>query len=391
MRNWEDTVKNRLENYRSAPPEACFAEFKQRREVIIAAPKKGVPIVWALAAAAAVVIALVLLNRPDGAPMAPDVDPSSSLLVAMNDSSDYQVDIVTVQPETSIAVVHENKKIVAQAHPTEMITPQKIEERTITSIADSNESLNESPEKDVTAVEAFSNPSLPSYDYSPEKVGLQSSLKTKTAYKESAFTALASAAALSLIPLLLSTDNETASGSTSTGFGIPGEGIPADEIHHFFPLKTGLLFSFPISDHLSLTTGMHYSLYKSVFSWTDFLTVNQFVHYLGIPLKVDATIVSSRLFDFYLGGGMELDQCVYNMSRQVKGPSINTVTKNKKGDPVLSLLGGCGLQFNIIKHSGLFLQPELSWDIPFGEDHPITYRTDHPLTLSLSYGLRIVF
>jgi hypothetical protein len=55
----------------------------------------------------------------------------------------------------------------------------------------------------------------------------------------------------------------------------------------------------------------------------------------------------------------------------------------------LSLLGAGGVQMNMTKRLGLYVEPELSWRIPSEKNMLQTYRSQHPLMFSVNAGLRI--
>ena len=83
--------------------------------------------------------------------------------------------------------------------------------------------------------------------------------------------------------------------------------------------------------------------------------------------------------DVYLGGGLEADYC---LGATLAGERI---AKDGFG---LSLLGAGGIQLNLTKQIGLYVEPEISWTIP-SESHVLqTYRSDNPVMFSLTSGLR---
>ena len=106
----------------------------------------------------------------------------------------------------------------------------------------------------------------------------------------------------------------------------------------------------------------------------------QTAHYLGIPVRMDWVFASGRLLDVYVGGGLKGDTCL--------GVTLAGETIPKDGLS-LSLLGAGGVQMNVIKHLGLYVEPELSWRIPSEKNILQTYRSQHPLMFSVTAGLRI--
>lgn len=149
---------------------------------------------------------------------------------------------------------------------------------------------------------------------------------------------------------------------------------------HNFPLKFGLSTRIPLTDRLNLTTGIDYSLYSSWYEYTVSGKKKQLAHYLGIPVRMDWTLASNRWLDVYVGGGLETDWCV---AATLDGEQI------KKDGFGLSLLGAGGIQFNMTKRLGLFIEPEISWTIPSESRVLESYRTDGPVMFSVASGVRI--
>ena len=149
---------------------------------------------------------------------------------------------------------------------------------------------------------------------------------------------------------------------------------------HYFPLKVGLSARFPISDRLSITTGLDYSWYKSSFTYSVSGEKIQNAHYIGIPVRLDWTFASGRWLDVYLGGGLEGNYCL--------GATLAGDRVAKDGFSA-SLLGAGGIQFKITEKLGVYIEPELSWTFTPKNQILESYRTKNPLMFSVSSGLRI--
>ena len=162
----------------------------------------------------------------------------------------------------------------------------------------------------------------------------------------------------------------------------PPKDEPTGRHTHYFPFKGGLSVGIPVSERLKVTTGLEYSLYKSSFTYTLSGEKKQFAHYLGIPVRLDWTLANNRWLDVYLGGGIEGDYCI---GAALAGESI------KRDGFSFSLLGAGGIQFNITKRIGIYVEPELSWTVP-SENHVLeTWRSEYPFMFSVATGLRINF
>ena len=150
--------------------------------------------------------------------------------------------------------------------------------------------------------------------------------------------------------------------------------------HHNLPLKVGISTRIPVSGRFGLTTGIEYSMYSSTFTYTLSGDKKQIAHYVGIPVRLDWTFITTGWFDAYLGAGVSGDVCV---GATLAGEKI------KRDGLAVSLLGAGGVQFNVARRVGLYLEPELSWTIPSDAQILRTYRSDHKGMFSVSGGLRI--
>ena len=157
---------------------------------------------------------------------------------------------------------------------------------------------------------------------------------------------------------------------------LPETPVGQNAATHYFPLKLGLSVRIPLSERLQITTGLQYSLYSSAMPNGP----RQNAHYLGIPVRLDWTLAQGRWIDVYLGGGLEGDLCI--------GATLAGHSYRRDG-PSLSLLGAGGIQLNLSRHIGLFVEPEVSWRLPLGTTVLETYRSTHPLMFSVASGIRI--
>ena len=145
-------------------------------------------------------------------------------------------------------------------------------------------------------------------------------------------------------------------------------------------MKTGLSALIPLTEKLSVTTGLTYSLYRSKFTYSLSGEKTQLAHYLGVPIRLDWTLAANQWLDVYLGAGVAEDLCV--------GASLGGSAFAKDG-PSFTLLGAGGLQWNILPRLGLYVEPELSWTVPSDRQVLKTYRQEHPLVFTVATGLRI--
>lgn len=126
------------------------------------------------------------------------------------------------------------------------------------------------------------------------------------------------------------------------------------EYAHKMPLNLGLSVGWNLKYGLSLESGLNYSLFISdlrVSSRNSEETRNQKLHYLGIPVRLNWTFVAGRGFAAYLGVKGEVSKCIY--------ANIGSDRIRVK-DFQYSIGAFAGVQYNINRHIGLYLEPGIS-------------------------------
>jgi len=171
--------------------------------------------------------------------------------------------------------------------------------------------------------------------------------------------------------------------------------------HHERPLTLQLSLSRQLDSHWSLATGLSYTRMKSTFESGNEKTLihrTQRLHYLGIPLKLGYRVVGGNRWSLYTTGGVQLDipvsarlttQYIYGGSYTLIGnpPGIDAAIS---APWQLSVGVGIGAQYRIVPHLNLFLEPNLNYLIPTSTDIE-NYRTEHPFSLSLPFGIRFTW
>lgn len=145
---------------------------------------------------------------------------------------------------------------------------------------------------------------------------------------------------------------------------------------HDLPLTVGLSVRMELGLRTGLESGLEYtylhSIQESVAGRLD-----QRLHFIGIPLRADVRILSAGGFDLYAGLGARMEKCV-----------SATLGRISCEEPRLqwSAEAFAGIQYRLGGHVHLYFQPELSYY--FTRTDLVTYRTEHPLGLTLHAGLR---
>ena len=173
------------------------------------------------------------------------------------------------------------------------------------------------------------------------------------------------------------------------------EPVLNEEKHHR-PLTFGVRAAYPLTDRIAIESGLNYSLLRSDFSYGGSKASEerkQTLHYLGIPLNLNYSLLHYRSLDFIISAGGMVEKCVYG-----KVVTDYTMDSYKSGDSkTLSVKGlqwsagaSASLQYNFAKNFGLFLEPGIRYRFENGRGRGVSSSyTDEPLDLSLAIGARV--
>lgn len=372
MKQWEDIVKDKLEGYESALPEGSLAAFRARASIMAGQsghlPARRSQLLWLAAAAAACLAAVFFLLR-----QAPEAD---SPLVAQVVETPKEIVTQPQERTQEQRLTEEVIELVETVEPTETIE-----------IVEPAETVEEvetvEPVETVETVETVELAETVEF--------ADTEVVTRTANSSGSYIAggvagggLAAVYALAkgvshFAPAAGKSDYQYDAGHlTDQG----NSSVIPDNLlsqKHSMPFKAGLSVRIKLNDRLGITTGLEYSLYTSRFKYRNSGTLTQKAQYLGVPLRLDWTFASARCFDFYIGGGLQGDFCV---GAKLGGKSI------AKDGFSFSMLGVGGVQLNISKRIGIYMEPEFSWTKTAGRVLD-TYRSKHPFMFSATAGLRL--
>ena len=435
MKKWEDIVRDKLEGYESTLPEGSLADFHARRGSSATVTHASRKWLWLPAAAVAAGLAAVLfLHRPSAPepviqivrqPAAPVVAAAADTVV-MEEPAKARAAVAHVVKPKPVLIESERQDTTEN----EVINEPKAFEQFVP------ETPAEKPGPAEETLDQFvSSPFIPA-----SSKGRELNLKIAPAAGIVAGSGLLAALMTPLtrggtyIPIdidsindpIPSQENGNNTNAVGNGHGIEdffggasgqdsypptenyGSSDPASvddpvdnpiatedptqenqpidvlsgDYTHYLPITAGLSARIPLTERLSLTTGLQYALYISRFTYSLSGEKMQYAHYLGVPARLDWTFASNRWLDAYAGAGMEAELCL--------GATLGG-RKLQRDGLGLSLLGAAGLQLNISSRIGLYLEPELSWRIPSAEWKLDTYRRTHPLVFTVATGIRINF
>ena len=162
---------------------------------------------------------------------------------------------------------------------------------------------------------------------------------------------------------------------------------------HKQPITIQILLNRKLSRQFSLESGLSYTQLSSIIttgSALAYIQEKQRLRYLGIPIRINWQWYSRSRFSLYssVGAMFELPiHCTLGVTHISNG--INTFNKSTTLDvsPQWSTILGGGLQYQLSPHIGLYAEPTLQFFFDDGSDIQ-SYRTEHPLQITLPLGIR---
>ena len=154
----------------------------------------------------------------------------------------------------------------------------------------------------------------------------------------------------------------------------------AASIDHRLPLSFGFSVRKSLPKGFSLETGLTYTYLVSDIQFVDnWEKATQKLHYLGIPLRANWDFFDRNSFTLYVSAGGAMEKCVFGRTGGEK-----TVV-----DPLqFSVMSAVGLQYDLSRRIGLYIEPGVSYFFDDGSDVE-TYRKENPCTFTLQAGLRL--
>jgi len=164
-----------------------------------------------------------------------------------------------------------------------------------------------------------------------------------------------------------------------------------DQKNYLPPLSGGVKIRLPFNDTWSFETGLQYTYLHTNLSYLQGSghTAEMQLHYLGLPVGFAATLNKSSKWDVYVSGGLLAEkglQSVYNEYRDWGSAVFNTTVSKGIDGMQWSVFTSIGAGYKLDRNTMLYVEPQLSYF--FENAQPLSIRTEMPLMLGLSAGIR---
>lgn len=154
---------------------------------------------------------------------------------------------------------------------------------------------------------------------------------------------------------------------------------------HNMPVSFGATVSYALNDRLAITSGLVYTLATSSFEHGTSSNASkdeQTLHYVGIPLTASYTIWGNSWLKTYVNAGGQAD---FNVSAKVETEGHTADIDKDRAQ--LSVGAAAGVQLNVIKQMGVYVEPGVRYYFDNGSNVQTVFK-EHPCNFSLQMGLR---
>ena len=154
---------------------------------------------------------------------------------------------------------------------------------------------------------------------------------------------------------------------------------------HNMPVSFGATVSYDLNDRLALTSGLVYTLATSSFEHGTSSNASkdeQTLHYVGIPITASYTIWGNSWLKTYVNAGGQAD---FNVSAKVETEGHTADIDKDRAQ--LSVGAAAGVQLNVIKQMGVYVEPGVRYYFDNGSNVQTVFK-EHPCNFSLQMGLR---
>jgi RNA polymerase sigma-70 factor (ECF subfamily) len=159
------------------------------------------------------------------------------------------------------------------------------------------------------------------------------------------------------------------------------------------PITVQVLLSRQLSQRLSFETGLSYTRLSSTINTgcsQAYIQERQRIHYLGVPFRLGIQWYYRAHLSLYSSAGVMLElpiRGITDINHIDNGSSTFQKEKSLNVPCQFSTTLGLGLQYDFTPHLGIYVEPSLQYFFDDGSDIK-TYRTEHPLSITLPLGIR---
>ncbi len=403
---WTDKLKTRLEHHEMTPPAGLWEGISKQMNLAEKPVRKSSSALskrW-LAAAAALLALAGFFTLYDFKDYAKDSSPKNVVEKVEKHQAPAQEQTLEEKPVGEEPAAPQSHSLLARAIPairksvspttesqepsvTPVITEEKEEETTDTP---KNAETSQATQQTARKIQQASSALPPSYQQNDGKPYSEADKRPR----QWSFGLHASGGLLAANnhqPTNLYPPSQSDPLSPSSHYGYNSSETPQNETpikaSHRLPIRFGLKIGYQLSERWALQTGITYTYLYSEFTLVNRQqpTIEQRLHYVGIPLGISYQIWKNSNFRLYASVGAAAEKCVKN-SQESGDSKINLQSDSEK--PLQwSVNAALGAEYQPTKQLGIYLEPSLGYY--FKDNTPLEhYYKEHPLSPAIEFGLR---
>jgi Outer membrane protein beta-barrel domain len=167
-------------------------------------------------------------------------------------------------------------------------------------------------------------------------------------------------------------------------------------IRHKTPVTFGASVYKNLGKRWSIGTGINYTKLSAELtsgSQSDFISSEQNIHYVGIPVQVNYNVIKKGAFTGYITGGGAVEKAVSGdiRTKYIVDGTVKQETKEEIHEkPVqVSVNTAVGVQLKVVKYIGIYAEPGLGYHFKDNSSLKTIYK-EKPLNFNIKFGIRIL-
>lgn len=168
------------------------------------------------------------------------------------------------------------------------------------------------------------------------------------------------------------------------------------KVKHKTPVMFGASVSKRIGKKWSVGTGVNYTKLSAELtsgSGVNFISSEQNIHYVGVPVQVNYNVIQKGAFTGYITGGGLIEKAVSGdiKTKYIVDGIVKEESKEEIGEkPVqVSVNTAAGLQLKVIKNIGIYAEPGVSYHFKDNSSFQTIYK-EKPLNFNVKFGIRLI-
>jgi len=167
-------------------------------------------------------------------------------------------------------------------------------------------------------------------------------------------------------------------------------------IKHKTPIIFGASVYYNIGKKWGIGMGINYTKLSAEVvtgSSDNFISSEQNIHYLGLPVQVNYNVIQKGAFTGYVTGGIIVEKAVSGSAKTkyiVDGVTKKEIKEDFSEKPVqISANTAFGLQLKVLKHIGVYAEPGIGYHFDDKSNLKTIYK-EKPLNFNLKFGIRVL-